>query len=246
MGWYDEWFDEEYVRVYGHRDLAEARRDVAFAEKVLELRRSELILDLCCGNGRHLLALCEKGYKRLVGVDLSLPLLRLARDSITRRACLTQVLLADMRRLPCRERFDAVLNLFTSFGYFDTDEENRQVLRSMAAALRPGGRFVLDYLNAHRVVQTLQGRSERMVEGRRVIETRAVDPERRRVNKQIAIHTPQGVKHYEESVRLYKQEEMSNLFRDSGLEVTVTYGDFDGRLFNPDAPRMIFVGRKRR
>lgn len=244
MSWYDEWFDDEYVRVYGHRDVAEARRDVAFAEKALGLKPDQWILDLCCGSGRHLLALCEKNYSRLIGIDLSMPLLRLAQASITSRGCLTQVLLADMRRLPFRETFDVVLNLFTSFGYFDTDEENRQVLRSMCGALRSDGRFVLDYLNVNQVVQTLQPRTERTIDNRRVIETRVLDSGRRRVNKQIAIHTPEGVKHYEESVRLYTQEEMLNLFSNSDLEVTATYGDFDGRPVDANVPRMIFVGRK--
>jgi len=244
MSWYDEWFDEEYVRVYGHRDVEEARRDVAFAEKVLGLEPARLMLDLCCGSGRHLSVLCEKGYSRLTGVDLSLPLLRIAQAAITRRACLTQVLLADMRRLPFSGHFDAVLNLFTSFGYFETDEENQQVLCSMCAVLRPGGGFILDYLNPERVVQTLQPRSERVIEDRRVVETRTLDTTRHRINKQIAIHTPDGVKNYEESVRLYTQEEMLALFAASGLEVTAVYGDFDGRPTGADVPRMIFVGSK--
>ncbi len=246
MSWYDEWFDDEYVQVYGHRDLAEARRDVAFAERVLALDASQRILDLCCGNGRHLSALCEKGYTRLVGVDLSLSLLRIAQTSIARRACLTQVLQADMRRLPFREGFDAVLNLFTSFGYFETDEENQQVLRSMRGALRPGGRFILDYLNADRVARTLQPRTERIIENRRVIETRILDAQARRINKKIEIHTSGGVKHYEESVQLYTLQEMQQLFSQASLEVTATYGDFDGRPIDATVPRMIFVGRKSR
>ena len=230
--------------MYGHRDVAEARRDVEFAEKVLALEPRHRILDLCCGNGRHLAALGEKGYRRLAGVDLSRALLKLAREAVAPSGGPAGVLQADMRHLPFQDCFDAVLNLFTSFGYFEKDGENRLVLESMRDALQPGGRFLLDYLNPEQVTRNLQPRTERTTAGRRVIETRSLDLERHRVNKHIAIHTPAGVKHYEESVRLYSREEMLERFAASGLEVTATYGDFDARPLDPDAPRMIFAGRR--
>ncbi len=244
MSWYTEWFDEEYVRVYGHRDLDEARRDVAFAERVLNLRPEDRILDLCCGNGRHLAALCEKGYRRLAGIDLSRPLLRLARQAMEGRCPRRLVAQADMRRLPFRETFDAVLNLFTSFGYFDTDGENLRVLESMASVLRPGGRYILDYLNPEYVARNLQPQTERTLGDRVIVERRWIDPERKRVNKTIAIRTPEAERHYKESVRIYTCGEMEQMLKSAGLQITATFGDFESRPISPESPRMIFAGEK--
>lgn len=243
MSWYREWFDEEYVKVYGHRDIAEARRDVAFAETVLQLQPDDTILDLCCGMGRHLAVFCERGYSRLIGLDLSISLLRIARDTLGRSHCLARLLLGDMRHLPFRGCFDVVLNLFTSFGYFATEEEDQQVLDSIRMVLRPGGRFILDYLNPEHALRNLSSRTERRIEGRRVIELRSVDDHRQRLNKSIEIHTPEGIKHYEESIRLYSLDEMYRLLENAGLEVKALYGDFDFRPMGMDQPRMIFIGK---
>jgi SAM-dependent methyltransferase len=244
MSWYTEWFDEEYVRVYGHRDLDEARRDVAFAERVLNLWPEDRILDLCCGNGRHLAALCEKGYRRLAGIDLSMPLLRLARRAMEGRCHQRLVAQADMRCLPFCETFDAVLNLFTSFGYFDTDGENLRVLNSMASVLRPGGRYILDYLNPEYVARNLQPLTERTLGDRVIVERRWIDPRRKRVNKTIVIQTPEAERHYKESVRIYTQDEMEQMLKSVGLKIGATFGDFESRPISPESPRMIFAGER--
>ena len=243
MTWYMDWFDEEYIRVYGHRDAAEARRDISFASTILQIQPQDRILDLCCGGGRHLLALCEMGYRNLTGVDLSMPLLKMAHQAL--RSCKTSsVLLADMRHLPFQGKFDVVLNLFTSFGYFEADEENLQVLSSMDSVLHPGGRFLLDYLNPEHVLSTLQPLTEKAIEDRRVIEKRKFDPIGKRVNKNITIESPEGTKHYQESVRLYSQEEMLEMFSQVELDVSDCYGDFDSLPYSENSPRMIFAGRK--
>jgi SAM-dependent methyltransferase len=240
MNWYAEWFDEEYVRVYQHRDLSQAQRDVDFARRALNIQAGHGILDLCCGNGRHIAALQKAGYSHVTGIDLSRTLLDLARGDIPE----PMVVQADMRRLPFRSSFDIVLNLFTSFGYFESDTENRQVIQSMHDVLAPGGGFVLDYLNPLEVKRTLEPFSERVVEDRRVIEERSIDTGSRRVVKRITIETPSDIKHYEESVRLYSLDEMQEHFRASGLVVEKVCGDFDFGPVSPEAPRLIFIGKR--
>src|SRR5699024_1650708 len=124
--------------LYAHRDEDEAERHVDFV--VAHLPASpRAVLDLACGGGRHTAALRRRGYRAL-GVDLSLVLLAHS-PSLPRVA-------VDMRRLPFSDRsFDWVLNFFTSFGYFDDEEENFRVLAEMARTLSPGGGFLLDLLN---------------------------------------------------------------------------------------------------
>ncbi len=129
MAWYKEWFGEDYLELYSHRDESEAEEHVGFVERHLAGPKPRAVLDLACGAGRHTAALRRRGYRTL-GVDLSLTLLVRA-EGLPRVA-------GDMRRLPfAAESFDWVLNFFTSFGYFESERENFQVLEEAVRVLTP-------------------------------------------------------------------------------------------------------------
>jgi 3-isopropylmalate dehydratase small subunit len=131
--WFEEWFGEEYLELYPHRDEAEADRAVALVARSTGLRAGWRVLDVGCGAGRHARAFRAAGA-RCVGVDLSQTLLRIAR-----RMTDAPLVRADMRLLPIRPgSMDLTVSLFTSFGYFDDDEEHTRALREMAGTLRPG------------------------------------------------------------------------------------------------------------
>ena len=126
MPWYKEWFGEEYLELYSHRDDSEAEEHADFVERQLGGgARPTAVLDLACGAGRHTAALRRRGYRTL-GLDLSLTLLARMRTQGLPRVS------GDMRRLPFQaESFDWVLNFFTSFGYFERERENFQVLEEI-------------------------------------------------------------------------------------------------------------------
>jgi len=139
--WFEQWFGEEYLRLYPHRDDDDAAAAVALIDRLYPLSRLRA-LDLACGPGRHAAQLAARGA-RVTGLDLSLPLLSLARAR-TRGA--VSLVRADMRHLPfCAGAFDVVVNLFTSFGYFADDAQHAAVIAGSRALLRRGGVFVLDY-----------------------------------------------------------------------------------------------------
>ncbi|RAU90976.1 bifunctional 2-polyprenyl-6-hydroxyphenol methylase/3-demethylubiquinol 3-O-methyltransferase UbiG, partial [Paenibacillus sp. YN15] len=119
--WYEESFGEDYLLVYKHRDLHGAQVEVKRMANWLRLPAGSRILDLCCGMGRHSVALADEGY-RVTGLDLSKVLLAEARK-LDNSGRITWVE-GDMRRLPLDGPFDAVVNLFTSFGYFEEEQEN--------------------------------------------------------------------------------------------------------------------------
>src|SRR5207244_6829176 len=145
MAWYQEWVGEEYLELYAHRDEAEARQQVEFFQRQCGTARGE-VLDLACGMGRHLAILKEAGY-RAVGCDLSFTLLRTGFEEYGAMP----IARADMRSLPFRSAsFGGLVNFFTSFGYFATEEENQQVVREKARVLAPGAVFLFDYLNVDR------------------------------------------------------------------------------------------------
>ena len=137
--WFEQWFGEEYLRLYPHRDDADAAEAVALIHGLRPLAGCQ-VLDLACGPGRHAAYLQGHGA-RTVGLDLSLPLLTRARG---RTAGTVALVRGDMRYLPFRGgTFDVVVNLFTSFGYFADDAQHQAVLTSAAALLRPRTPFAL-------------------------------------------------------------------------------------------------------
>ncbi len=236
MAWYKEWFGEEYLELYAHRDRGEAERHVDFVEKLFG-GTPRAVLDLACGAGRHTEALRRRGYRAL-GVDLSLTLL-------TQSPELPRVA-GDMRCLPFADRaFDWVLNFFTSFGYFESERENFRILEEMVRVLTPGGRFLIDLFNIDRVLATLEPRETREINGRRVEIERWYDARSQRINKQIRVHAAdRPARTYLESVRAYRREEVTNGLQWAGLELEEIYGDFDGERFGHGSERLILVGRR--
>src|SRR5262245_44600840 len=142
--WFVRWFDSEhYQRLYGHRDDREAARFVDRLVERLGAAGGASILDLGCGNGRHAARLASRGFD-VTGLDLSAASLALAH---ARGGLPVRWMRQDMRRPFGEGAYDYVLNLFTSFGYFENPADHRTVVRNIARALRPGGRAVIDFLN---------------------------------------------------------------------------------------------------
>jgi SAM-dependent methyltransferase len=237
MTWYREWFGEEYLELYAHRDEHEARRQVLFFREHFG-NVDGVILDLACGMGRHLTEFNGAGFDA-VGCDLSFTLLRTGIDEYGP----LPVARADMRSLPfCGGSFAGLVNFFTSFGYFATEEENLSVVREMARVLRPDGVFLFDYLNVDRELDKLVERETRDTPSGRVEIERWFDPRDRSFNKRITI----GQKRYLERVRGYDLNEISTMFTSSGLSIRQVFGDFDGAPFDAASPRLILVGSKAR
>lgn len=239
--WFAGAFDATYAIVYAHRSIQAAEPETRFAAEVLGLKAEETVLDLCCGNGRHLVHL-QAVTPCAFGLDYSDALLRLAAADTVKPESLVQ---GDMRKLPFPEVFDAVCNFFTSFGYFQSDEENLGVLSEIARVLKPGGRFLVDYLNPPCVRSTLVPRSERNEERYTVNEERWIEEKTQRVNKVTRLsHDGVLIGRQEESVRLYSLVEMTGMMNTAGLEIISVYGDYDGVPYDENQPRMILVGRR--
>jgi SAM-dependent methyltransferase len=238
MTWYQEWFGEEYLELYAHRDEEEARQQVGFFHRVCGAAESlnAPVLDLACGMGRHVQELQTLGY-HTVGCDLSYTMLRTGIREYGPMA----VARADMRRLPFGdERFAALVNFFTSFGYFSEEEENLQVVREMARVLKPGAHLLFDYLNVDRELEKLVQRETRQTPMGSVRIERWFDRSDRSFNKRMTI----GEKRYLERVRGYDLSEISAMFASCNLSIREAFGDFDGSTFTRTSPRLILVGSR--
>lgn len=237
VAWYKEWFGTEYLDLYSHRDRGEAEEHIVFVTELFVGERPRAVLDLACGAGRHTEALRQRDYRAL-GVDLSLTLL-------VEPPRLPSVA-ADMCCLPFADAsFDWVLNFFTSFGYFESEEENFQVLDEIARILSEGGRYLIDLFNRDHVLAHLVPRESRQADGYDVDIERWFDPRTQRVNKRIRVHAPgREVETYLESVRAYRREEVEGGLRRAGLQLDRIFGNFEGQQFGEHSERLILVGRK--
>jgi SAM-dependent methyltransferase len=234
--WYEEWFGEDYLRLYPHRDDAEAERAVALICQTVGLQRGWRVLDVGCGAGRHTRAFANSGA-RCIGLDLSATLLRLAQQATS-----APLVRADMRQLPIRlGSMDLTVNLFTSFGYFDRDAEHTAALAEMVGTIKPGGWFVIDFLNAAAVRQRLIPQERFELSGETVEVTRSVSPDGRYVCKSILV--PRG-RRYTERVRLFDSEQIIGMLGATGVTVTYSFGDYDASPLTPGAPRTILMGRR--
>ncbi|MCX5772926.1 MAG: class I SAM-dependent methyltransferase [Candidatus Hydrogenedentes bacterium] len=240
--WYSQSFGALYPVIYAHRTVEAAGPEAEFAAQCLDLRGGQRVLDIGCGNGRHILHLLRK-TPRVAGLDYSPDLLAMARSLVGGGAWLIR---GDMRRLPLLPAFNAVTNFFTSFGYFKTTAEDLAVLHEMARVLLPKGRFFIDHVNPAYVKNTLVPQSDREYKGYAIRERRWIDQARRRVNKIIeASLGGEAAGTWFESVRLYGEAELRELINQAGLQVRSVYGDYDGARMSDRRPRMIVVGEKR-
>lgn len=236
--WFENWFGEEYVALYPHRDEQEARIVATLIAERVKLPNTARVLDLACGAGRHQRELCDHWWT--VGLDLSPALLRIARSEDRNNPLVR----ADMRRLPFASgSLDMVVNLFTSFGYFRDDQQHRLVLDEVARVVRPRGWFVLDFLNASQVRANLVPFDRQQVGSRVVEQEREISADGRYVRKTITLLDEDRT--FVERVRLFDPDELTTLLSSAGFEVQDVLGDYDGRPLDPATERAIFFACRR-
>ena len=236
--WYETWFGEEYLALYPHRDKAEAARAVELIRSRLADRRIERVLDLACGAGRHSGALA--GLWWTAGLDLSETLLRVAR----RETSAVSFVRGDIRVLPfAGNSFSLVVNLFTSFGYFKDDREHEQVIAQVAEVMAPQGVFALDYLNAAKVVRTLNPYDERTVNGTVVEQRRKISDDGRFVEKRIILRGKD--KSFSERVRLFSRGDLEAMLTRCGLRIHEVMGSYSGEAWTDESDRTFLMAVKR-
>lgn len=242
MEWYEAAFDRYYPILYSHRDDAEA--EAALSAYGHFLNGHEPVLDLASGAGRYLQALRREGHDAY-GLDLSAYLLR---QSVEKEHLGDRVLQGDMRSLPFRSgAFGAVINMFTSFGYFASDTENLRVLQEVHRVLRRGGVFVLDFINAETVPDSLEPHSQRCSRGFDIDERRDIVESGRYLVKSVTItdRTTRESESFEERLRLYNPGDLIGMLESTGMNVIDRFGDYHGNPFVPaQSDRIVIVSEK--
>lgn len=234
--WFEEWFGEEYLHLYPHRDDAEADQLAVLLRTAMPWREGIRVLDIGCGAGRHARALRRIGAQ-VTGLDLSACLLRHAFADGHRA-----LVRADMRRLPVRSgAFDLTVNLFTSFGYFAEDLDHAASLSEMVRTVRPGGWFTIDFLHAATVIDALVARSETTLAGTPVVISKRLTDDRRFIVKTITLTDGRT---FTERVRLFSPADLERMLITAGLSIRCRFGDYTGGPLGPGAPRAILVAER--
>ncbi|MBI1930327.1 class I SAM-dependent methyltransferase [Candidatus Poribacteria bacterium] len=257
MAWYETFFDEHYLKEYAEQITPErTEKEVDFIRNTLNLlqvERSEIpcngsarVLDLCCGHGRHTVELAAAGYS-MVGQDLSTIFLDLAKTTAAERNLQIQFIHSDMRHIPFEGEFDAVINMFTAFGYFDDDTEDEKVLNAVAKALKPEGRFLIDFINALRILRNFRLQEwQELSEGRFVLTQRRYDVLTGRNEDYRVYIAPDGRnREVRLTVRMYLYPELAKMLNRAGLVPVQVFGDYDGSQYEWDSRRMIILAEKR-
>ncbi len=235
--WYDRFFRHEYLTFDEHPETA---LEVEFIQQALLLKPETDVLDLCCGYGRHTHPLSESCT--IIGLDRSAVMLDRARSDCDSRA---GFLRGDMRRLPFpSDRFDVVLSLFSSFGYFDSEDENYRVLQAISSVLRPGGRFLIETVNREFVVRHSAPLQIYRPENTTLIEERSFDPVSSRSHVDVTFFQEGRETRLHHSIRIYAFTELEMLLESVGLRTISVWGDYRGGDYTCDSTKTIILSER--
>jgi len=239
--WFESWFASPYYRVlYENRDELEAEEFVGNLIKYLQPLPGSRMVDIACGEGRFSIELAQKGFD-VTGIDLSHRSIERAKPFESDRL---HFMVHDMRMPFYINYFDYAFNFFTSFGYFDSPRDNQLAAKSFAKGLKDEGILVIDYLNSEKVQRML------VPEERVQRDHMQFDLKRRVENgyflKDITFEDAEGKqRHYTERVAAFGLSQFTTMFRNAGMSLVATFGNYRLDAFNPlDSPRLIMVFKK--
>lgn len=243
--WYHTFFGEDYLRIYEFLTPERTEQEVEGIVELLGLPSGKAILDLCCGHGRHSVSLAKRGYQ-VTGQDLSAVFLQHAQAAAEAQGVAIRWIQGDMRHGPFEGEFDAVINIFTAFGYFESEEEDQRVLHQVYKALKPGGLFLLEMMQREFLMRNFApNQIDRHADGLIVLEERELDLLKSRSNVLVTMLFPDGQRReYRHSARVYTLTELARMLTLAGLHVQACYGGLDGSALSLNSRRLVVVALK--
>ncbi len=236
MKWFENWFDSPYYHLlYRDRNENEAQKFIDNLIEKIPLCMPATLLDLACGKGRHSRYLARKGFE-VWGLDLSPKSIAYAQQFESKNLHFVE---GDMRDFEFEMDFNFVLNLFTSFGYFENDTDDLLVFQNIHKQLKNNGLFIQDYLNADIVAEHLIKEEVKVVEGISFHLNRKI--EGAYVIKDIRFEDGGSPYHFQERVKLYKLNDFEKFAKDSHLQIEQVFGDYELNTYEPKHSQRIII-----
>ncbi|MBS1519152.1 MAG: class I SAM-dependent methyltransferase [Bacteroidetes bacterium] len=240
--WFKKWFSNRlYLELYSHRNEEEAGHMIDLIQRNLDIRTGSKVLDVACGAGRHSLQLAKRGFS-VTGFDLSEFLISEAEKSFTEAKendLRLKFLIKDMRKFNFRNSFDLAVNIFTSFGYFNNDEENFRVIENVSNSLKKGGYFVFDFINSGYIIQNIVPRSRNKIGNATVVQKRRI--KEGYIIKDIEIHKGKKITRFNEILRLYSKQELIKCFKSHNFKIKSLFGDYYGNEFSEKKSKRLII-----
>lgn len=219
------------------------RQEVQFLIRTLKINKEQTVLDIPCGFGRHSILLAKKGC-HVLGIDANKYFIQEAKKR--GKGSGAKFLQGDMLAIKYKAQFDFIINLFTSFGYFD-DANNKKVLQKIYQALKEGGKLVIDTVNRDRILESYRKwprKDYTLIDHDMMLEEETFDPLTGRLtnNKKFIIKNKEIQAPY--SIRIYTYIELRDLLEDVGFTILNTYGDYAWWAYSLTSKRLIIVVQK--
>ena len=243
------WFeDESFWKTFAPAIFYQERLDAAPEEvdqivKLLAPKKDAKILDLCCGIGRHSLELARRGYQ-VVGVDLTEEYLAKARRQAESEGLNITFVRSDMRQFCQIEEFDAVINMFTAFGYFEIQADNLRVLTNIYCSLRKGGKLILDTIGKEILARIYQEREWYEIEGRIFLRECKMKQNWSWIDSRWMMLENGKIEEFRFGHRIYSAVELTNMLNECGFSSVSIYGDLEGAEYDQNAKRLIATAGK--
>lgn len=238
--WYDRFFGQEYLAFDEHPHTA---LEIDFLRNVLQLPTKAHLLDLGCGYGRHAIPLSETGFC-VTGLDRSSELLQEAITRQKKAKSHVSFIRGDVRHIPFQHPFDAIISMFSSFGYFDDENENFLVLQNVANALKTDGLFFIETANRDFIIAHNPPVQVYRPPNMTLIEERTFDSLTSQSIVDMTIIQNGKETHLQHIIRLYTATEMDMLLASVGLQTIGIWGDYHGSEFSTDTPNLIILAQK--
>jgi SAM-dependent methyltransferase len=238
--WFQYWFNSPFYHIlYSQRNDEEAEYLIDNLSAFLKPPANSKILDIACGRGRHSIYLNKKGYD-VTGIDLSEQSIKYAQQFEQKNL---HFFVHDMRKLAFINYFDIALNLFTSFGYFETEKEHVNALKSFRKGIKADGTLVIDYFNTQKILKNLTNQETKTIEGIEFHLHKFVSEGK--IIKHINFEHKAKTYAFEERVQAFTLEDFQRMFEKSGLQIQNVFGSYGLDAFDETkSDRLILVCTK--
>ena len=240
IDWFSKWFDSKYYHIlYKDRNQQEAENFLKNLSKLDFFKKDSKIIDIACGKGRHSLFLSDLGYD-VTGVDLSENSIKHAQQFEKKNLKFD---VSDMRKTYKKKSFDIALNLFTSFGYFEKEEDNISAIKAMSENLKKDGILIIDFLNSKKVIDNLVQKETKEMDGVTFNISRKVEDGF--ICKNIRFSDKGENYDFNEKVKAITLDDFTKLLNFAQLQITKVFGDYNLNKFNSvNSDRLIIVAKK--